>query len=55
MVHELVHVKQYRRAVLEPVFACAYGIGYAKSGFDYATNPLEREAFDFVDAKRPLI
>jgi ABC-type transporter Mla subunit MlaD len=45
MVHELVHVEQYRRFKVEDAFACAYGIGYANAGFDYATNPLEAEAF----------
>jgi hypothetical protein len=47
MVHELVHVRQLKRFVLEPAFACAYGLGYALAGFDYYSNPLEREAYDF--------
>jgi hypothetical protein len=50
MAHELVHVLQYRRFITESGFACAYGIGYAKSGFDYRTNPLEAEAYSFVAA-----
>jgi hypothetical protein len=50
LCHELVHVTQYRRFVTEPGFACAYGIGYAQAGFDYRTNPLEAQAYDFVDA-----
>lgn len=52
---ELVHVLQYRRFVLEPAFACAYGVGYAEAGFDYASNPLEREAYDFVSANSSVI
>ncbi len=48
MAHELVHTRQYRRFVYGTGFACAYGIGFVQSGFDYAANPLEDEAFDFV-------
>jgi hypothetical protein len=50
MTHELVHVMQYRRFLTESGFACAYGIGFAQAGFDYRENPLEDEAYDFVDA-----
>jgi vacuolar-type H+-ATPase subunit H len=45
MVHELVHVDQYRRFRFEDAFACAYGIGFASAGFSYEDNPLEAEAF----------
>ncbi len=45
MVHEVAHVEQYRRFRAEDAFACAYGMGYIESGFDYATNPIEAEAF----------
>ena len=55
LCHELVHVLQYRRFVTEPAFACAYGIGYANAGFDYRSNPMEAEAYDFVDAHAPAI
>lgn len=55
MAHELVHTRQYRRFINEIGFACAYGIGFAKSGFDYRTNPLEEEAYDFVTANSALI
>jgi len=50
MAHELVHTTQYRRFINESGFACAYGIGYAQSGFDYASNPMELEADTFVTA-----
>jgi hypothetical protein len=46
VVHELVHVLQYRHFVKEPVFACAYGIGYAEAGFDYRANWMEDVAYD---------
>jgi hypothetical protein len=36
-------VDQYRRCRFET--ACAYGMGYISSGFNYATNPLEEQAF----------
>jgi hypothetical protein len=55
MTHELVHVMQYRRFITESGFACAYGIGFAQSGFDYRTNPMEAEAYDFVDANTAAI
>lgn len=55
MAHELVHVMQYRRLITEPAFACAYGIGYADAGFDYATNPFEKAAYDFVTANAGTI
>jgi hypothetical protein len=45
MVHELVHVEQYRKFRFEDAFACAYGVGYADAGFSYEENPLEAEAF----------
>jgi hypothetical protein len=50
MAHELVHTTQYRRFINESGFACAYGIGYAQGGFDYASNPMELEADTFVTA-----
>ncbi|MGH3046602.1 MAG: hypothetical protein ACRDNC_06300 [Gaiellaceae bacterium] len=45
MVHELVHVDQYRRFRFEDAFACAYGVGFADAGFSYEKNPLEDQAF----------
>jgi hypothetical protein len=45
LVHETTHVDQYRRFRFEDAFACAYGMGFVQSGFDYATNPIEAEAF----------
>jgi gas vesicle protein len=45
MIHELVHVDQYRRFRFEDAFACAYGVGFAGAGFSYADNPLEAQAF----------
>lgn len=45
MIHELVHVDQYRKFRFEDAFACAYGIGFASAGFSYRDNPLEAEAF----------
>jgi vacuolar-type H+-ATPase subunit H len=45
MVHELVHVEQYRKFRFEDAFACAYGVGYADAGFSYEENPIEAEAF----------
>lgn len=55
MAHELVHTRQYRRFINETGFACAYGIGFAQAGFNYAANPLEDEAFDFVTANQASI
>ncbi len=45
MIHELVHVDQYRKFGFEDAFACAYGVGFAGAGFSYEDNPLEAEAF----------
>jgi hypothetical protein len=39
----------------EPAFECAYGIAFAEAGSDYASNPLEAEAFNFVDAHEAQI
>jgi hypothetical protein len=50
MIHELVHVDQYRKFGFEDAFACAYGIGFASAGFSYKDNPLEAEAFAVQDA-----
>ena len=55
MAHELVHTTQYRRFINESGFACAYGIGYAQADFDYAANPLEAQAYAFVDANSAAI
>ncbi|GEM_PF-4552893 len=55
MAHELVHVTQYRKLKTEVAFACAYGIGYAEAGFDYAKNVFEAEAYDFEAANRAAI
>ena len=49
MIHELVHVDQYRKFRFEDAFACAYGIGFASAGFSYKDNPLEAEAFAVQD------
>ncbi len=51
----LVHVLQYRRFGGELGFACVYGIGYAKVGFDYKENPFEDEAYDFVTANESVV
>jgi ElaB/YqjD/DUF883 family membrane-anchored ribosome-binding protein len=45
MIHELVHVDQYRRFGFEDAFACAYGVGFADAGLSYENNPLEAQAF----------
>ncbi len=50
MIHELVHVDQYRKFRFEDAFACAYGIGFASAGFSYEKNPLEDEAFTVQEA-----
>jgi hypothetical protein len=50
LMHELVHVDQVRRLGSEHAFACEYGTGYLAGG--YRDNPLEVEAYDFVDANR---
>ena len=55
MAHELVHTTQYRRFINESGFACAYGIGYAQADFDYASNPLEAQAYAFVAANSSAI
>jgi hypothetical protein len=50
LMHELVHVLQFRRlGSSKTAFACAYGEGYLNAGGDYAKNPLEAEAFEFVE------
>jgi len=47
-MHELVHVDQVRRrGNNETRFARDYGNGFLKAG-NYAKNPLEVEAYDFV-------
>lgn len=50
MIHELVHVDQYRKFGFEDAFACAYGVGFAGAGFSYRDNPLEAQAFAIQDA-----
>lgn len=52
MIHELVHVDQYRKFGFEDAFACAYGVGFASAGFSYKENPLEAEAFAVQNAYR---
>jgi hypothetical protein len=48
LMHELVHVAQFRRlGDSKRAFACAYGRGFL-STLSYAANPLEAEAFRFV-------
>ena len=48
LMHELVHVAQFRRlGDSKRAFACAYGRGYL-STLSYAANPLEAEAYQFV-------
>jgi Domain of unknown function (DUF4157) len=52
LMHELVHVLQFRRlGSSKSAFACAYGLGYLSVG-DYASNPLEAEAFRFMENNR---
>jgi hypothetical protein len=49
LMHELVHVAQFRRlGSSKAAFACTYGKGYLRTG-SYAANPLEAEAFHFVN------
>jgi hypothetical protein len=58
LIHEVVHVDQYRRFGGEAGFACAYGRGYVEGGGDvpphirepnaYHRNPLEAEAYRFA-------
>jgi hypothetical protein len=49
LMHELVHSDQVRmRNYSEIKFAADYGKGYLSAG-NYRNNPLEEEAFDFVD------
>jgi hypothetical protein len=55
LVHELVHVLQYRKFGTEMAFACAYGIGFAKGGFKYRDNPLEKQAYDFVSNNQAVV
>ncbi len=43
-MHELVHVRQMIRLVLEDVFACAYGAGCAIAGYNMRKHPMEVEA-----------
>jgi Domain of unknown function (DUF4157) len=50
LMHELVHVDQVRRLGSESSFACEYGKGFLAG--NYRNNPLEEEAYDFVDAHR---
>lgn len=57
LLHELVHVDQFRRYRSEDAFACAYGEGYLAGGGElpahllaptaYHRNPLEAEAYRF--------
>jgi hypothetical protein len=49
IMHELVHAEQIRkRDNSEMKFASDYGKGYLHTG-NYRQNPLEEEAFDFVN------
>lgn len=49
LLHELVHVDQVRRrGDSESTFACHYGEGYL-SGGSYEKNPMEVEAYNFVN------
>jgi hypothetical protein len=54
LVHELVHVLQYRAYGSPLGFACAYGMGYAEAG-TYEENPLEAEPIDFVNQHVAMI
>lgn len=48
LIHELVHVDQFRRTTLGFVeFACKYGHGLSRT-YNYEKNPVEKEAFDFT-------
>ncbi len=52
VMHELVHSYQVsRRNNSELRFACDYGKGFLKGG-SYRKNPLEEEAFRFVEEHR---
>lgn len=52
IMHELVHTDQIRRrGNSETRFATDYGKGYLTAG-NYRRNPLEEEAFDFVNLHR---
>jgi len=42
LAHELRHIQQ--REHLGPLFLAAYLLGWARAGFRYERNPLEREA-----------
>jgi hypothetical protein len=49
LAHELVHARQYEQADRSLVrFGNRYFRGYYRAGFDYATNVMEREAYDFA-------
>jgi len=45
LFHELVHVVQYG-CLGVPEFATRYVMGWAQNGFNYASIPLERDAYD---------
>lgn len=54
IAHELEHVRQMLRFVSEPLFACAYGAGWAVGG-GYRQNPFERAAFELECRQRSRI
>ncbi len=47
LMHELFHIEQMERLGSQDQFACEYGKGFLQADGDYATNPLEKEAYDF--------
>lgn len=64
LIHELVHVDQWRRSGSERAFACEYGKGYLHGGGDvpsylrdvtaYHRNPFESEAYSFEERFRDI-
>lgn len=53
IAHELQHVKQHRKYGL--FFYLAYAIGWAKAGFSYWDNWMEREAREAEQEPRMLM
>ncbi|MFC1530057.1 DUF4157 domain-containing protein, partial [Gemmatimonadota bacterium] len=55
LIHEMVHVEQWQKMREDHwndtdthwEYGCEYGEGYWNAGFDYYSNPMEAEAYDF--------
>jgi len=48
VIHELYHVEQYRKLGNSDYrFGCEYGKGYARAGFSYDNNQMEKDAKKF--------